>query len=109
MVDKPLLREGRNDQRRDAGPGAPAVTFRRRDMVPKPTVFVIGDDHHHVRPLRTLLQMSDDIGYVLIAIQHIGITRMLVQIALRLVEGDLRERSTVDSLDELAAAKPAIP
>ena len=34
---------------------------------------------------------------------------MLVEIALRLVEGDLGQRSGVDGLDEFAAAEPAVP
>src|SRR5215831_6812043 len=52
--------------------------------------------------------MRDDVGNVMIAIQHIGIAGMFVQITLWLVEGDLRKRSPVDRLDKLAAAKPAI-
>ncbi len=75
-------------------------------MVPDAAVLVIGDDDQHVRPLRALFQMRDDIGDVLIAVQHVGIAGMLVEIALRLVERHLRQRAGVDRLDELAPFMP---
>ena len=53
--------------------------------------------------------MRDKVGDVLIAIEHIGIAGMLVEIALRLVERDLRQCSAVDRLDEFAAAEAAVP
>src|SRR5262245_10863678 len=73
MIDKPPLREGRDDQRRDSGSGTPAVSFWRRCMIPEPAILVIGDDHHHTRPLRAFLQRRDDVGDVLVAI----LTRMV--------------------------------
>ena len=91
---------------RDARP--PAIALRRRDVIPEAAVLVIGDDDEHVRPLRALLEMRDDVGDVRVAGQHVGIARMLVEIALRLVERDLRQLAGIDRLDELGAVQAAI-
>src|ERR1700751_3490038 len=77
-------------------------------MVPEAAVFVVSDNHHHMHPLRTLLQVSNELGNVLVAIEYVCVTGMLVQIALRFVERDLGQSPAVDRLEKLAAAKPAI-
>jgi hypothetical protein len=52
--------------------------------------------------------MRDDIGDVAIPGQHIGIAGMLVQVALRLAKGDLRQRSDVDCFDQFGPTKLAM-
>src|SRR6266446_279946 len=52
--------------------------------------------------------MSDDVGDMLVARERIGVAGMLVEVALRLVECDLRQGATVNCLDELAGPQSAI-
>jgi len=42
--------------------------------------------YQHVAPLRTLLQLADDLGDMGIARSDIGITGMLIEVALRFVK-----------------------
>ena len=59
-------------------------------------------------PLRALFEMGDEFGEVVVAGQHVGVTRMFVEVALRLVERDLRQGSPVDRRDELRAVQSAV-
>src|ERR1700741_5056614 len=77
-------------------------------MVPESAVFVVSDNHHHMHPLRTLLQVSNELADVLVAIEYVCVPGMLVEIALRFVERDLRQSSVVDRLEKFSATKPAI-
>jgi hypothetical protein len=43
-------------------------------MVSKTAIFVVCDDHNHLFPLRTLLQMRNYIGDVCIAGLHIRVS-----------------------------------
>ena len=70
-------------------------------MVPPAAVLVDGDDDHHVRPLRTLLEVLDHVGDVRVARGHIRIARMHVQVALRLVEADGGQGAGIDGRDEM--------
>ena len=40
-----------------------------------------------------LWEMLDDVSDMPVAVEHVGVAGMLIQIALRLVERDLRQRS----------------
>jgi len=62
-----------------------------RRVIPEAAVFVIGDDDQHVAPLRTLLQLADDLGDMGIARSDIGITGMLIEVALRFVKRHRRQ------------------
>ena len=62
VVDEAAAGERRDDDRRNARARPPAVALGRRDVVPDAAILVIGDDDQHVRPLRALLEMADDIG-----------------------------------------------
>ena len=90
VIDEMPFGERRNNNRRSPRPRAPAIPLWRRDMIPESAIFVIGDDHQHTLPLRTLLEVSNEIREVHVARQYIGVSRMLVQIALWLIECDLR-------------------
>src|SRR5438552_12029097 len=48
VIDVAAFCERRNDDRWDARAGTPAVAGRRRHMVPKASVFVVGHDDRYV-------------------------------------------------------------
>jgi len=52
---KPFLAYG-DTRSQESGSPAPKIAFRRRDVVPKTSVFIISNNHHHVIPLWTLFQ-----------------------------------------------------
>src|SRR5437016_3239118 len=107
MVDKTALGEGRDDDRRDtiarAKAVAPARSARRRRMVPKAAVFIIGDDDQHPVPLRALFEALQQIGDMRVAAQDSAGVRMLAQPSNGLVEGDGGKRALVDVALELIA------
>ena len=109
MIDPPSLCIWRYDNRGDPVTRAPAITLRRCHVIPEAAIFVIGDDDEHVLPLRALLQVRNHIRDVLIAGEDIGIAGVLVQRALRLVEGDGRKLTGIDVGDELYAIDAAVP
>ena len=108
VVDEAAARIGRDDDGGDTRARSPAVALGRRHMVPQAAIFVIGHDDKHMRPLRALLQMRDHVGDMSIACLDVGIAGMLIEVALRLVESDLRQRAGVDRLDELYASEAAV-
>src|SRR6185436_19819461 len=105
LVDVPLARERRDDDRGDARARPPAVAparpLRRRHVVPEAAVLVVGNDDGHPLPLGRFLQFQQEIIQVLVAARHVRIARMLVQPAHRLVERDLRQRALVDGGGEV--------
>ena len=86
LVHEPALRERRDDQRGDARAGPPAVALRHGGVVVKAAVLVVGDDDQHAPPLRALLQLRDDVGNVGVAVGHVCVAGVLVQVALRFVK-----------------------
>ncbi|MNQ56983.1 hypothetical protein D3C85_711230 [compost metagenome] len=102
MVDQALFHVRRDEDGRHARARTPAVALRRRRVVIKAAVLIVGDDDQHVFPLRTFLQLGDDAGDVRVAVGHAGVARVLVQIALRLVEGHGRQLAGARVGQELA-------
>src|SRR5690349_345886 len=97
VVDETLLGEGRDDDRGNAQTGPPAVDDRRRHVVPEAPILVESYDHHRVRPDRALLDKVQHLPKMLVALEHVGITGMLVELANGLVESD-RGKGPVDYL-----------
>ncbi len=96
-----MLGPGRDDQRRDPRAGAPEVALGHGLVVPEAAVLVIGHDDQHVLPLRAGLQLGDHAGDVRVAVGHAGIARVLVEVALRLVEAHGRQLAGGGVLQEL--------
>src|SRR6185369_13235712 len=108
VIDKTALNIGADDDGRNTGARAPTIGLRRRRVIPEATILVISHNDQHMLPLRALLQMADEIGDMCVTRLHIGIARMLVEIALRLVERDLWQGAGIDRLDELGTAETTI-
>ena len=68
-------------------------------MIPSAAKFIVGDDDHHVFPLRTRLQLGDQIGDVRIAVRDRGIARVLVELSLRLIKNHRRQAARGDLVD----------
>src|SRR5262249_8188497 len=105
--DVPAPGERRDDQgwnaRARTEAVAPSRPARGRNMVPEPAIFVISDDHRHLRPLRALAQPFKHLGDVFISLREVGVSRMLGEDPDRLVEGDGRQRAGVDITEEILA------
>src|SRR6185295_2572256 len=71
-------------------------------------VLVVSHDHHHVFPLRTLLQVSDHVGYVGVAGLYVRVAGVFVQISLRLVEDNLFKGTGVNRLDKFGSGQSAV-
>ena len=71
-------------------------------MIPCAAELVVGDDDHHVLPLRTGAQFRHQIGDVRIAFRDRRVAGMLIQIALRLVEHHRRQAAGGGIGDQLA-------
>src|ERR1700676_1881315 len=108
VIDMTFLGKRRYDHGGDARTRTPAVGLGRGDVIPKSTVLVKGDDNEHMGPLRTFFEMGDHVGDVLVARQRVDIAGMLVEIALRLVERDLRQPASVDILDVYHSVHAAV-
>ena len=65
-------------------------------MIPEPAVLVVSDDDGRVGPQRTGADFLHQRGDVLVAGHHVGISGVLIEVALRLVERDLGQGSIVD-------------
>src|SRR5215468_3413253 len=50
VIDEAVLREWRDDDRRNARPGSPAIAPGRWHVVPEAAVLVVGDDDRRARP-----------------------------------------------------------
>jgi hypothetical protein len=61
-----------------------------------------------VFPLRAVLKVRDYISDMLITRENRRIAGMFVQVALRLIKGDLRQTPAVDRLDEFYTVKPSV-
>src|SRR3546814_10782523 len=68
-------------------------------------ILVEGDDDQHLRPLRALLQRVDHSGDMAIAGVDIRIAGVHVEIALRLVEGNRRQRARLDIGEEFVGPR----
>ena len=51
VIDVPVLRIRRDDQRRNPRARPPAIHRRRRDVIPESTVLIVSDDHRRPTPL----------------------------------------------------------
>ena len=91
MIHGALVCEWRDHESRDAGARSQQIAGRRCHAVPLTTELVPRDHDHQVGRLRARLQLGHEIRDVGIATGDVRITRMLVQIALGLVEDYLRE------------------
>jgi glyoxylase-like metal-dependent hydrolase (beta-lactamase superfamily II) len=90
-VTKNLLPVWRYDNRWPARarspPIAPALTARRCYVVPPPAILVVRDDDRHRGPERTISDALHQARDVVVARQHIRISRMLVAIVSRYRSG----------------------
>src|SRR3546814_14537615 len=74
-------------------------------MIPPAAILVEGDDDEHLLPLRALLQRVDHSGDMAIAGVDIRIAGVHVEIALRLVEGNRRQRARLDIGEEFVGPR----
>src|SRR3546814_3795221 len=74
-------------------------------MIPPAAILVEGDDDEHLLPLRALLQRVDHSGDMAIAGVDIRIAGVHVEIALRLVEGNRRQRARLDIGEEFVCPR----
>ncbi len=70
-------------------------------MIPVAAVFIVSHDHQHVLPLRTFLQFADQLRDVIVALFDRRISRMLIETALRFVEGHLRQGSRSQIVEQI--------
>src|ERR1700694_127466 len=70
-------------------------------MIPEATILVVGHDHCDVAPLRALAQPFEQVGDMAISAEEIRVRGMLGQAPHGLVEGNLRERASVDIAEKI--------
>src|SRR5207249_6181088 len=97
MVDDAALGVRRNDDGRNTGCRTPSIASRRWDVIPEPAVFIVSDDDGGAGPQRARLDASNELGDMRISRKHVGVSRMLVEATLRLVENDLGKLRLVDA------------
>jgi hypothetical protein len=88
VVDEPFLRERRDDHRWYPEPRSPTVDNRRGNVIPPPTMLVIGDDDHRMRPDGAVLYGLDQLGHLLLTGGNRRVSGVLVVVADRLDESD---------------------
>jgi hypothetical protein len=62
-------------------------------MIPEAAVLVVGDDDGGVLPVRAVAHRVDQLLGVALAVEHVGVARVLVHLAEWLDERDRRKRS----------------
>ena len=73
MVDVTLLCERRDHNRRHAGPRAPSVDRRGRDVIPEPAVFVVGEHDDGVLPVLAVLNGLHQRGDVILSASDVAV------------------------------------
>src|SRR3546814_18302780 len=105
MVDVTFFGERGNHDSRYPRTGPPAVSLRRRHMIPPTAVFVVRHNNDGVCQLRPALNMIDNGSEVTVAGGHIGIASLHIQAALRLIEGNGRSPAGIDIPEQAIARR----
>jgi hypothetical protein len=92
VIDRSLLGKRRDDDRRNPVARPQLVGLWCGTVISRADVFVVGHDHDHVVPLRARLELPNHACDVIVAGLDRCVPGMLVQVALGLVEHDLRQK-----------------